>query len=195
MARRRNFSNNDSMLGPILYFPLILIILIIIFVTDTESRPLVQPILIAVAIFLTIIAGVITMIMMVNRNKKRREFMRQIQAIEEGETDTPPLSEELLEEPTINERISRRVVKKKRKLVLNYQKKKLVFKGELKGEKCPICKLDLREDQEILVCPQCKTPFHENHLILWIDKENSCPVCGEAYAIINREKEIRTKKE
>ncbi|MHA1355701.1 MAG: hypothetical protein ACTSR1_11065 [Candidatus Heimdallarchaeota archaeon] len=50
-------------------------------------------------------------------------------------------------------------------------------------------------DQEILVCPQCKTPFHENHLILWIDKENSCPVCGEAYAIINREKEIRTKKE
>ncbi|MHA1505300.1 MAG: RING finger protein, partial [Candidatus Heimdallarchaeota archaeon] len=71
----------------------------------------------------------------------------------------------------------------------------LIFKGKIKDERCPICKLELRDGQEILACPQCKTPFHENHLIQWMDSENSCPVCGEAYAIIVREKKIRTKKE
>lgn len=181
----------------VIYFPTALIFLIAIFVADKDARPILQPVLIGVAILITLIAGMVTYIMLAGRNRKRREFQRRINEIEEGEENESisELTEDVLEQPTISERSSRRVVKKKKKLVLNYRKKKLVYKGDVTGKNCPICKLQLRKDQELLACPQCKTPFHEDHLIQWMGSKNSCPVCGEAYAIIDREKEIRDKEE
>ena len=170
---------------------------IFIFIAEKDARPILRPVLIGLTSLFALIGIMLLAIYLPNRNKRRRRHLERIKAIEEGEDfeDIPELTEDVLNSPTIQERSSRRVVKKKKKLVLNYRKKKLIFKGEIKGKNCPICKLELRENQDILGCPQCKTPFHEDHLIQWMESENSCPVCGEAYAIINREKVIRTKKE
>ena len=160
--------------------------MIFIVIVDKDARPVLQPVLIALAILFTLIAGMVTYIILANRNKKRREYLKRIREIEAGEAEgtIPPLSEDAIERPTIRERFSRRVVKKEKKLVLNYRKKKLLYKDSIQGKNCPICKLELRKDQVILACPQCKTPFHEDHLIDWLNTGNNCPVCGEAFAII-----------
>lgn len=171
--------------------------LIFIFVVDKDARPLLQPILIVIVSVLTVVGITILVIYLTSRDKRRKMILDRINAIEDGEdNDTiPELTEDVINQPNSYERSNRRVVKNKRKLILNYKKKSLVFKGKIKDEKCPICKLELRDNQNILVCPQCKTLYHEDHLIQWIDKENCCPVCDEAYAIIDNEKEIKTKKE
>ncbi len=197
LSRKRVASEDEMCIAGLGYSIIIIVIAIFIFITDKEARPVLQPVLIGVVILLAIIGVTVLAIYLPNRNKRRRMHLERIDAIEAGD-DTesiPELTEDVLDRPTVQERSSRRVVKKKKKLVLNYRRKKLVFKGKITDEKCPICKLDLRVDQEILACPQCKTPFHEGHLIQWISTENSCPVCGEAYAIIDREKKIRTRKE
>ena len=59
-----------------------------------------------------------------------------------------------------------------------YEIKAIVFEGGISGEKCQICKLELRKDQIILKCPSCDKLFHRNHLEEWLQKTTECPVCG-----------------
>jgi len=40
-----------------------------------------------------------------------------------------------------------------------------------------ICKLALRNNQEILICPFCQSYFHEEHLQEWLQIADDCPVC------------------
>ncbi len=42
---------------------------------------------------------------------------------------------------------------------------------------CMICKLALRNNQEILICPFCQSFFHEEHLQDWLQLADDCPVC------------------
>jgi len=57
--------------------------------------------------------------------------------------------------------------------------KKMTFKGKITGEKCSICKLDLRKKQTVVRCPKCYALFHYDHLNNWLEKNNDCPVCDE----------------
>ncbi len=47
-----------------------------------------------------------------------------------------------------------------------------------KNSICSICKLSIDENKEILVCPDCKSPFHKEHLIDWLSEHTDCPICG-----------------
>lgn len=55
--------------------------------------------------------------------------------------------------------------------------KKLTYKEQIKEEKCSICKLELRKNQDILQCPECQALFHKEHLIDWLETKKDCPVC------------------
>ena len=44
--------------------------------------------------------------------------------------------------------------------------------------KCAICKLEIRENQKIIQCPNCLAVFHEEHYKDWLERENTCPVCS-----------------
>jgi hypothetical protein len=49
---------------------------------------------------------------------------------------------------------------------------------EVIGDKfCGICKLEIRDDQAIRQCLYCKTIFHEEHILSWLDSNFDCPVC------------------
>lgn len=45
--------------------------------------------------------------------------------------------------------------------------------------KCDIRDLELSEGDDIVWCPYCGNPAHGNHLIAWLQKKNTCPVCRE----------------
>ena len=76
-----------------------------------------------------------------------------------------------------------RVREEKRKIEIVEQKKReknierLIYKGNIEGKVCAICKLDLRKKQKIVACPQCQTLFHKEHLEEWLEKEEKCPIC------------------
>ena len=50
--------------------------------------------------------------------------------------------------------------------------------GEYKGHICPICNEAINENLKIAACPQCKTVFHLNHLLEWVEKNDCCLVCN-----------------
>lgn len=50
---------------------------------------------------------------------------------------------------------------------------------EKKPEICMICKLPLKQDQEIKQCPMCNSLFHQNHIIDWLRVKGKCPVCQQ----------------
>lgn len=70
----------------------------------------------------------------------------------------------------------------------------LEYIGEIKGQKCAICKLILEEDDEIVFCPECETLFHEEHLLDWLTDHNDCPVCGRDFIQEIEKYKIREKK-
>lgn len=54
----------------------------------------------------------------------------------------------------------------------------LVYEGEIpKDAKCAVCKLSIKKNKDILHCPNCKTLFHKDHLIDWLEQKNNCPIC------------------
>ncbi|MBY8993833.1 MAG: hypothetical protein KGD59_04730 [Candidatus Heimdallarchaeota archaeon] len=118
-------------------------------------------------------------------NKKKRTFARMLKAIDDSDVG---LSAEELQRISeeIQVRIPRpEVIYRKTKKVKTYQAKHLQYSGEIKGKKCPICKLEINKRQDVLGCPNCQTPFHYGHLFIWLQAKNSCPVCGEEYIIKN----------
>lgn len=61
----------------------------------------------------------------------------------------------------------------------------LEYEGDIEGEICAICKLELRSEQTIVQCPFCEYLFHKDHLIKWLQNNKDCPVCDNLipYAI------------
>ncbi|MBK5113957.1 MAG: hypothetical protein KGD59_05985 [Candidatus Heimdallarchaeota archaeon] len=43
---------------------------------------------------------------------------------------------------------------------------------------CFICKLEIAKNEKIYRCPDCKAPFHMNHLTEWLNENSDCPVCN-----------------
>ena len=118
-------------------------------------------------------------------NRKKRTFARMLNDIEETEEGRSAEELQQLTEDR-NVRLPRpEIVVQKKKNVKTYRAKQVQYTGEIKGKKCPICKLKIRKDQNVLGCPKCQTPFHYNHLFQWLTTKNSCPVCGEEYVIKN----------
>lgn len=50
--------------------------------------------------------------------------------------------------------------------------------------KCSICKLEIREKQDILVCNFCNSMFHEEQLIQWLKTDANCPICQREITLI-----------
>jgi hypothetical protein len=42
---------------------------------------------------------------------------------------------------------------------------------------CCICRRELLESDLIVQCPRCQTYFHSKHLSMWLDIDESCPIC------------------
>ena len=139
----------------------------------------------AIAIFLFIFSFVTLMGFTRTHNRKKRAFARMLNDIEETEEGRSAEELQQLTEDR-NVRLPRpEIVVQKKKNVKTYRAKQVQYTGEIKGKKCPICKLKIRKDQDVLGCPKCQTPFHYNHLFQWLTTKNSCPVCGEEYVIKN----------
>jgi len=124
------------------------------------------------------------------KERKRRKQIREagLDQLEDGEQ---ALSSEELEE-RYNQRQAQRPamaqnnVRRRPPIVLLNERpsnekllKKMIFKGKITGEKCSICKLDLRKKQTIVQCPKCLALFHYDHMNNWFEKNNDCPVCDE----------------
>jgi hypothetical protein len=52
-----------------------------------------------------------------------------------------------------------------------------VFQGSSIGKTCSICKLEIKEQQDLLQCIWCKNLFHPEHLYKWLEIEETCPIC------------------
>lgn len=56
---------------------------------------------------------------------------------------------------------------------------KEIFTGSNDKLICAICKLELREGQEVFKCEDCLCLFHIEHITTWLEKNDNCPVCGK----------------
>ena len=43
---------------------------------------------------------------------------------------------------------------------------------------CSICKLKIDKNEKIYRCPECRSPFHIEHLADWLNENSDCPVCN-----------------
>ena len=66
---------------------------------------------------------------------------------------------------------------KKSKVIISSLKTE-ISDDECTGEFCSICKLLIRKDQEISICPYCESIFHKEHLSDWLELADDCPVCN-----------------
>ncbi len=48
---------------------------------------------------------------------------------------------------------------------------------ERKPSICMICKLPLKDTQDISRCPMCHNLFHAEHIFEWLKVKGKCPVC------------------
>ncbi len=77
---------------------------------------------------------------------------------------------------------SRRRLDQKKK----YTKKKIIplhslaFIDVSEDYLCMVCKLALRKNQKTLICPFCRSYFHEEHLLDWLQMADVCPVCNNS---------------
>jgi hypothetical protein len=53
-------------------------------------------------------------------------------------------------------------------------RKKVPIKSE-----CSVCSDDL-EENEFGIVPECKHVFHEECLLEWIKRKNTCPICRQS---------------
>jgi predicted RNA-binding Zn-ribbon protein involved in translation (DUF1610 family) len=45
------------------------------------------------------------------------------------------------------------------------------------SERCMVCDLELKPGEDIVSCPQCGNAAHRTHLIEWVHKRHTCPMC------------------
>ncbi len=43
---------------------------------------------------------------------------------------------------------------------------------------CSICKLKIDKNEKIYRCPECRSPFHIEHLADWLNENSDCPICN-----------------
>ena len=46
-----------------------------------------------------------------------------------------------------------------------------------KRERCIVCNLPIKKDEQIGRCPHCNHPAHLDHFLEWIKIKGACPVC------------------
>lgn len=63
------------------------------------------------------------------------------------------------------------------------------IKLKKKLDVCSICKWLIHSKDDLIECPRCNSPFHQNHLLEWIKMKGDCPVCRErlSSSMINRQ--------
>ncbi|HUU78133.1 MAG TPA: RING finger domain-containing protein [candidate division Zixibacteria bacterium] len=172
MAKKTNVA--ASILIPIFYLLLIIIILLIEF--DIWIAPEnTSLILIIVGISVAVIIGLIYLIIFIlNRKQKKNEKIRK-----ELRNLNNQRSNEITSLENTRPRISTHIIKKEKEDKGIILSKSILFKGKLKVDDfCGICKLSLRDDQEIYHCPKCQNLFHEEHLIDWLLTNQNCPICN-----------------
>jgi len=60
---------------------------------------------------------------------------------------------------------------------------------------CCICRRKILEREIIKQCPRCQTFFHSEHLSIWLDIKNSCPICHcHLYPVNSRYPRLNAKK-
>ncbi|MFW9995248.1 MAG: hypothetical protein ACFFD4_24645 [Candidatus Odinarchaeota archaeon] len=47
-------------------------------------------------------------------------------------------------------------------------------------KRCIVCKGEITHGQEIQSCPYCMNPAHRPHILEWVKKKGTCPVCKES---------------
>ena len=116
--------------------------------------------------------------------RKDRRLIRDFESRIELESNLPP--EERIrrnEQHTLRAEQALSLAKEEKKA----QRKKdspiiKEYKKKLQDDDfCMICKLDLREENEILQCPFCRSLFHKEHLEEWLTIKKTCPVCSQKF--------------
>ncbi|MFX0124366.1 MAG: RING finger protein [Candidatus Hodarchaeota archaeon] len=47
----------------------------------------------------------------------------------------------------------------------------------IRKSECCICRRNISNNEELIVCPDCQTIYHRTHLSLWLKIRNKCPIC------------------
>lgn len=171
MVKRTNVA--ASILIPFFYLLLIVIVLLIEF--DIWIAPeKTSLILIIIGISAGVIIGLIYLVIFIlNRKQKKNEKIRK-----ELRNLSIQRSNEIASLENPRSRISTIITKKERVDKGIILSKSILFQEELKVDDfCGICKLSLRDNQEIYFCPKCQNLFHEEHLIDWLLTNQNCPIC------------------
>lgn len=72
----------------------------------------------------------------------------------------------------------------------------LEFTGEIKRQRCSICKLRLKKNDDVLSCPQCESLFHKEHLVRWLKEIPECPVCVHDFSdIVKKYRDVLFKED
>jgi hypothetical protein len=68
-------------------------------------------------------------------------------------------------------------------IVLNSKKDRIIIMSDSNKQKCSVCGKPIEIFDKFLRCPICEEKGHENHMIEWIQKEGTCPVCKKSISI------------
>lgn len=73
---------------------------------------------------------------------------------------------------------------------VDYNKETKAFspkrKPEPKPETCMICKLDIKDQDDQELCPECENFFHYAHLSEWLKVKGTCPVCKKKIELTDK---------
>lgn len=58
----------------------------------------------------------------------------------------------------------------------------MVFDDKIEKKVCGICKLAFEANQRKISCSNCNSLFHEKHLIIWLSKNPTCPICMKDFS-------------
>lgn len=75
-------------------------------------------------------------------------------------------------------------------IVLNRKKDRIIIMSDSNEQKCSVCGKPIEIFDKFLRCPICEEKAHKNHLVEWVQKEQTCPVCKKAISISSRGKLI-----
>ncbi len=60
-----------------------------------------------------------------------------------------------------------------------------------KPQRCMVCILEIKENDDVVYCPYCYHPAHREHLLEWLHVKGKCPHCQHPL----REEELLTSLE